>query len=189
MIVMNKKAPDIRGTVVVGGPSDKLTTENAFKELSLSELIGRWVVLFFYPSDFSVVCPTELVAFAKAYDSFRARNAEVIAVSTDSQHSHLAWRRQEDSLKQLPYPMMADSRRDIARSFDVLDDVSGTAMRALFILDPDGVVQYMTVHNDDVGRSVDETSRVLDALQTNVPCPCDWQKDAPTLVQAEGQIA
>jgi alkyl hydroperoxide reductase subunit AhpC len=190
MVMVGTPAPDFRGTAVIGGPSATLNPDNAFKEISLGELRGKWVVLFFYPLDFTFVCPTEIASFGTAYEDFRDLDAEVIGVSTDSKHSHLAWRRQEDKLKSLPFMLLADNTKQIARAYGVLKEETGYALRGTFIIDPDGILQYMVVHNEDVGRSIEETKRVLEALQTGELCPCNWQKGEATLsetpAEAEG---
>ncbi|HVK40637.1 MAG TPA: peroxiredoxin [Candidatus Kapabacteria bacterium] len=180
-VMIGQPAPAFAGTAVVGGPAAELTPDNAFTDISLDGFKGRWVVLFFYPLDFTFVCPTEIAEFGRQYADFRDLDAEIIAVSTDSKHSHLAWRRHEEKLVDLPYMMLADPTRQIARDYNVLIESKGFALRGTFIIDPDGVLQYMVVHNEDVGRSVDETLRVLEALQTGELCPCNWKAGQPTL--------
>jgi alkyl hydroperoxide reductase subunit AhpC len=179
--MVGQPAPDFKGTAVIGGAAEDLNPDNAFKEIALTDFRGKWVVLFFYPLDFTFVCPTEIAEFGNNYDDFRDLDAEVIAVSTDSKHSHLAWRRQEDKLKSLPFMMLADPTKKVARDYNVLKEETGYALRGTFIIDPDGNLQYMVVHNEDVGRSVDETKRVLEALQTGELCPCNWKKGEATL--------
>jgi peroxiredoxin (alkyl hydroperoxide reductase subunit C) len=180
-LMIGEPAPAFGGTAVVGGPAADLNPENAFKDIALSDFAGKWVVLFFYPLDFTFVCPTEIAEFGKQYADFRDLDAEIIAVSTDSKHSHLAWRRHEQKLVDLPYMMLADPTKQIARDYNVLIEKKGFALRGTFIIDPDGVLQYMVVHNEDVGRSVEETRRVLEALQTGELCPCNWKSGQPTL--------
>lgn len=184
MVMVGTPAPSFQGTAVIGGPSAALNPDNAFKEISLDNFRGKWVVLFFYPLDFTFVCPTEIAAFGAAYEDFRDLDAEVIGVSTDSKHSHLAWRRQEDKLKGLPFMLLADNTKAVARAYNVLKEETGYALRGTFIIDPDGILQYMVVHNEDVGRSVEETKRVLEALQTGELCPCNWQKGEATLSES-----
>jgi peroxiredoxin 2/4 len=180
-VMIGQPAPEFTGTAVIGGASANLNPDNAFKEISLSNYRGKWVILFFYPLDFTFVCPTEIAEFGKAYDDFRDLDAEVIAVSTDSKHSHLAWRRQEEKLQSLPFAMLADPTKQVARDYGVLLEEKGYALRGTFIMDPDGILQYMVVHNENVGRSVEETRRVLEALQTGELCPCNWKKGEATL--------
>ncbi|HVZ40743.1 MAG TPA: peroxiredoxin [Candidatus Kapabacteria bacterium] len=184
-VMVGTPAPEFKGPAVVGGPAATLNPDNAFKEIRLSDFRGKWVVFFFYPLDFTFVCPTEIAEFGNAYEDFRDLDAEVIGVSTDSKHSHLAWRHHEDKLKNLPFMLLADNTKQIARDYNVLKEETGYALRGTFIIDPDGVLQYMVVHNEDVGRSIPETKRVLEALQTGELCPCNWNKGQATLSNAE----
>ena len=180
-VMVGNPAPDFKGTAVVGGPSASLNPDNAFRDITLSDFRGKWVVFFFYPLDFTFVCPTEIASFGSSYEDFRDLDAEVIGVSTDSKHSHLAWRRQEEKLKDLPFMLLADNTKAVARAYGVLKEETGYALRGTFIIDPDGVLQYMVVHNEEVGRSIEETRRVLEALQTGELCPCNWKKGEDTL--------
>jgi alkyl hydroperoxide reductase subunit AhpC len=154
-------------------------------QVSLSDYTGKWLVLFFYPLDFTFVCPTEILAFSDRYDEFTALGAEVLGGSCDSEYSHWAWistPRDKNGIGGLRYPLIADYKKEIARAYGVLDEDSGQAQRGLFIIDPEGVVRYATVTNSNIGRSVDETLRVLQALQTGSRCPADWKPGKPTLV-------
>jgi peroxiredoxin (alkyl hydroperoxide reductase subunit C) len=151
-----------------------------FRRIALSEFRGRWVVLFFYPMDFTFVCPTEIKGFNAALDSFKKLNAVVLGASTDSKYSHLAWV-QRGELGNLQFPLLSDLKKETAISYGCLDEKEGVALRALFIIDPDGVLQYQVVHNLDVGRSVDETLRVLEALQTGSLCPLGWHPGDKTI--------
>jgi alkyl hydroperoxide reductase subunit AhpC len=182
--MVGSPAPDFSGTAVIGGNSAGLTPDNAFKDISLADFKGKWLVLFFYPLDFTFVCPTEIAEFGAAYEDFRDLDADIIGVSTDSKHSHLAWRHHESKLTSLPYMLLADNTKKVARDYGVLKEETGYALRGTFIIDPDGVLQYMVVHNEDVGRSVEETKRVLEALQTGELCPCNWRKGEATLSTA-----
>jgi peroxiredoxin (alkyl hydroperoxide reductase subunit C) len=146
--------------------------------ISLEEYKGKWLVMLFYPLDFTFVCPTELLAFSDKIDEFKKLNAEVLGVSTDSVHSHRAWintPRDQNGLQGLRYPLAADFTKTVAREYDVLVEDKGLALRGLFIIDPDGVLQYKVVHALNIGRSVDETLRVLQALQQGGLCPADWK--------------
>jgi peroxiredoxin 2/4 len=145
-----------------------------FKPVSLDGYKGRWVVLFFYPLDFTFVCPTEITAFNERLADFDARGAAVLGCSIDSQFVHKAWVERGD-LGELAFPLLADLNKDIAADYGVLTK-DGFALRGLFIIDPKGVLQYAVVHNTNVGRSVDETLRVLDALQSGGLCPANWKK-------------
>jgi alkyl hydroperoxide reductase subunit AhpC len=170
MLMVGQKAPEFTLDAVVG-------TE--FKKVSLSDYKGKWVVLFFYPLDFTFVCPTEIQEFSKRTDEFKKMNAQVLGCSVDSKHSHKAWI--QGTLGQLNYPLLADMTRDMTRRYGALIEDAGFSTRATFIIDPEGVMQYALYHNTDVGRSVSETLRVLDALQTGDRCPVDWKKGEKTL--------
>lgn len=151
-----------------------------FRKVSLADYRGRWVVLFFYPGDFTFVCPTEIKGFNRSLTEFDATNAVVLAASTDSRYSHRAWI-QSGALDTLNYPLLADFTKQTARAYGVLDEESGTARRGLFIIDPKGVVRHSVIHDDKVGRSVEETLRVLKALQTEELCPLNWKPGDKTI--------
>jgi alkyl hydroperoxide reductase subunit AhpC len=147
-------------------------------EISLADYDGKWLVFFFYPLDFTFVCPTEILALSDRYDEFTALGADVLGASTDSVHSHFAWintPRDKNGIANLRFPLVADYKKEIARAYGVLDETSGAAQRGLFIIDPDGILRYTTITADNVGRSVDETLRVLQALQTGGLCAADWK--------------
>jgi peroxiredoxin (alkyl hydroperoxide reductase subunit C) len=147
-------------------------------EISLDDYKGKWLVLFFYPLDFTFVCPTEILALSDRYEEFTAIDADVLGASTDSVHSHFAWintPRDKNGIANLHFPLIADYKKEIARAYGVLDEASGAAQRGLFIIDPEGVLRYTTITADNVGRSVDETLRVLQALQTGGLCAADWK--------------
>jgi len=151
-----------------------------FKKITLSELRGKWVVLFFYPMDFTFVCPTEIKGFGEAKAQFDKLNTVVLGASTDSKYSHLAWVQRGD-LGPLQFPLLSDLKKETALSYGCLDEKEGVAQRALFIIDPTGVLQYQVVHNLDIGRSVEETLRVLEALQTGSLCPLGWKPGEKTI--------
>ena len=167
------QAPDFTATAVV---------DQEFQEISLSKYRGKYVVLFFYPLDFTFVCPTEITAFSDRYEAFKSLNTEVLGVSVDSQFSHLAWvqtDRKQGGLGDISYPLVADLKKEIARAYNVLDEEEGVALRGLFIINPEGVVQHATVNNLPVGRNVEETLRVLQAFQhvesnPDEVCPANW---------------
>lgn len=174
---------------LVGKPAPAFTTEGVldgrFQTFSLAGMKGKWVVLFFYPLDFTFVCPTEILAFSDRIDEFRRLGAEVVGVSIDSKFCHLAWierKREEGGIAGLAYPLLEDVTKTIARDYEVLDEAGAVALRGLFLVDPDGVVQHATVNNLAVGRSVDETLRVLQAFQYvrehGEVCPSDWKPGA-----------
>ena len=174
------QAPDFTATAVV---------DQEFKEISLSQYRGKYVVLFFYPLDFTFVCPTEITAFSDRYDAFKALNTEALGVSVDSQFSHLAWiqtERKQGGLGDIAYPLFADLKKDIASAYNVLDEAEGVALRGLFIINPEGVVQHATVNNLPVGRNVEETLRVLQAFQhveanPDEVCPANWTPGERTM--------
>lgn len=151
-----------------------------FRKISLSDYRGKWVVLFFYPGDFTFVCPTEIKGFNKALGEFKAANTEILAASVDSKFSHLAWIK-SGALDKLDFPLLSDLSKQAARAYGVLDEETSYARRGLFIIDPNGVIQYRIVHSDKVGRSVEETLRVLKALQTEELCPINWKPGEKTI--------
>jgi peroxiredoxin (alkyl hydroperoxide reductase subunit C) len=168
----------------VGEPAPNFTLDAVvgkdFKKVSLTDYRGKWVVLFFYPLDFTFVCPTEIRGFNEKLDVFTKLNAVVLGASVDSKFSHLAWIKRGD-LGNLIYPLLSDFKKEVAESYGILDEKEGVALRGLFIIDPDGVLQYQLVHNLSVGRSVEETLRVLEALQTGELCPLGWHPGQKTL--------
>lgn len=180
-LLVGQKAPMFKGQALVGGDATKFTPENAFKEVSLDDYKGKWVVLFFYPLDFTFVCPTEIQEFGSNYEEFKKLNCEVISCSADSQFSHLAWRSSHPGLKNLPFPMLSDPTKEIARSFQILKEETGYALRGLYIIDPQGVVQYTVIHPENVGRNSHEILRVLQALQSGKMTPCNWEAGQKTL--------
>jgi len=148
----------------------------AFIDISDDSAPGKWKVVFFWPKDFTFVCPTEIAAFGKLAREFADRDAVVYGVSTDSEFVHLAWRQQHPDLKTLPIPMLADIKRELSGALGILDRNEGVATRATFIVDPEGVIRFVSVNDLSVGRNPQEVLRVLDALQTDELCPCNWQK-------------
>jgi len=141
------------------------------------------LVVFFWPKDFTFVCPTEIAEFGRKNGDFADRDAQVLGGSVDSEFVHLAWRRDHKDLKGLPFPMLADVRKDLSSALGVLDE-EGVAKRATFIVDPQGVIRFASVTDMNVGRNVGEVLRVLDALQTDELCPCNWQRGDETLKAA-----
>ena len=158
--------------------------QSAFQPFTHQSFSGRWQVVFFWPKDFTFVCPTEIAAFGKLDKEFRAREAQLLGVSIDSEYVHLAWRREKEELKSLPFPMLADVKRELAGALGILDPEAGVAQRATFIVDPQGIIRFVYVTDLNVGRSPEEVLRVLDALQTDELCPCNWQKGEETLKAA-----
>lgn len=173
MSLVAKKAPDFTAQAVM--------PDNSIEELSLGSYRGKYVVLFFYPLDFTFVCPSEIIAFDDALEEFKKRNTEVIAVSVDSQYSHWAWKntpRDKGGLGQVRFPIVADLKKKISKEYGVLLKEAGVALRGLFILDRDGVVHHSTINHLSLGRNVQEVLRVLDALQFTEKygevCPANW---------------
>ncbi len=141
---------------------------------------GKWQILFFWPMDFTFICPTEIAEFGRRAKDFADRDAVVLGASTDSHFVHLAWRNNHDDLKELPIAMLADTKKDLSSALGILH-ADGVALRATFIVDPDGIIRWVSVNDLSVGRNVPEVLRVLDALQTDELCPCNWEKGQDTL--------
>ena len=156
----------------------------AFKDISDQSDAGKWKVVFFWPKDFTFVCPTEIAAFGKLNREFHDRDAVLYGVSTDSEFVHLAWRQNHADLKALPFPMLADLKRELSQSLGILDKAEGVCLRATFIVDPDCIIRFVSVNDLSVGRNPQEVLRVLDALQTDELCPCNWQKGDDVLKAA-----
>ncbi|HEY7953983.1 MAG: peroxiredoxin [Polyangia bacterium] len=175
MLTVGDRFPEFKLQGVVS-----LEPGREFREITHASHPGKWQVLFLWPMDFTFVCPTELAEFGRRAGDFRARSAELLGVSTDSHYVHLAWRQSHPELKALPYPMLADIRRDLSTALGVLH-ADGVALRATFIVDPSGIIRFVSVNDLSVGRNVDEVLRVLDALQTDELTPCGWHKGDPTL--------
>jgi alkyl hydroperoxide reductase subunit AhpC len=176
MLAIGDKFPDFKLKATVS--TDQ---KSAFEEITHESYPGRWKVYFFWPKDFTFVCPTEIAGFAKLNKQFQDRDAQVIGGSTDSEFVHLAWRNNHEDLKNLPFPMLADIKRELAEDLGILDKTEGVCQRATFIVDPDGIIRFVSVTDLSVGRNIDEVLRVLDALQTDELCPCNWHKGEATL--------
>jgi len=177
MPLVGSKAPNF----VMNSTKD---LETLSTPVSLEDYRGKWLVLFFYPLDFTFVCPTEIIALSDRIQEFHDLDAEVLGVSVDSEHSHRAWiktPREQNGLGDLKYPLGADITKQVSRDYGVLLEDQGIALRGLFIIDPDGVVQHATINSLNVGRNVDETLRVLEACQTGGLCPANWKPGQKTL--------
>lgn len=155
-----------------------------FQEIDETSYAGKWRVVFFWPMDFTFVCPTELAAFNDRLKDFAKRDAQVLGVSTDTQYVHLAWRKSHRDLKHLGYPMMADYRRELSSALGILHPTEAVCVRATFVVDPDGLIRFVSANDLATGRSVDEVLRVLEALQTGGMCPANWHSGKPTLEAA-----
>ncbi len=177
---VGQSAPDFAATAVI---------DQEFKDIKLSDYRGKYVVLFFYPLDFTFVCPTEITAFSDRHDDFKAIGTEILGVSVDSAFSHLAWiqtDRKSGGVGDLNYPLVSDIKKEISTAYNVLDPEQGIALRGLFIIDKDGVIQHATINNLSFGRSVDETLRTLQAIQyvqshPDEVCPAGWKPGDQTM--------
>lgn len=176
MLTVGDKLPLFNLKSVVSIESGK-----EFEQITNDSYEGKWKVLFFWPMDFTFICPTEIAEFGKRNRDFADRDTQVLGASTDTHYVHLAWRNHHDDLRNLPFPMMADTKRELSAALGILHKEAGVALRATFIVDPEGVIRWVSVNDLSVGRNVDETLRVLDALQTDELCPCNWQKGDKTL--------
>ncbi|HEY3729633.1 MAG TPA: peroxiredoxin [Steroidobacteraceae bacterium] len=179
MLGLGQKFPSYSLTGVVS--SDPAT---AFKQFSDADQSGKWQVVFFWPKDFTFVCPTEIAAFGKLNREFAERDAQLFGVSTDSEYVHLAWRKEKEELRKLPFPMLSDIKRELTAALGILDAQAGVAQRATYIIDPQGLIRFVYLTDLSVGRNPAEVLRVLDALQTDELCPCNWQKGQDTLKAA-----
>lgn len=175
---VGKHAPQFSGVAAY------VKGKEEFPKVALNDYHGKWVVLFFYPRDFTFVCPTEIEGFGKREVEFTKRNATILAVSTDSEWSHQAWFTTDARLQHVAYPVLADTTHALASAYGVYNADEGYAERGLFMIDPDGVLRYILVSAGSVGRSVGETLRVLEALQTGDRCPVDWVPGQQTLGKA-----
>ena len=179
MLRIGDTFPDFALTGVVS--TDPKT---AFRDFTQASDAGKWKIVFFWPKDFTFVCPTEIAAFGKLNGEFNDRDAVVYGVSIDSEFVHLAWRQNHADLKTLPFPMLADVKRELTGALGIIDPKAGVAQRATFIVDPEGIIRFVYVTDLDVGRNPQEVLRVLDALQTDELCPCNWQKGDEVLKAA-----
>jgi peroxiredoxin (alkyl hydroperoxide reductase subunit C) len=179
MLGIGEEFPSYSLTAVVS--TDR---KNAFKTITDQDYCGQWKVYFFWPKDFTFVCPTEISGFARLNREFQDRDAQIFGASIDSEFVHLAWREHHEDLRNLPFPMLSDIKRDLTEQLGILDPAAGVAQRATFIVDPDNVIRFVYVTDLSVGRNPQEVLRVLDALQTDELCPCNWTKGEETLVPA-----
>jgi peroxiredoxin (alkyl hydroperoxide reductase subunit C) len=177
---VGQEAPEFMATAVF---------DQEFKTVKLSDYRGQYVVLFFYPLDFTFVCPTEIIAFSDRHGDFKSLNTEILGVSVDSEFSHLAWiqtERKEGGIGDIDYPLVSDIKKEISTAYNVLDPEAGVALRGLFIIDKEGIIQHATINNLSFGRSVEETLRTLKAIQhvqsnPDEVCPAGWQEGDQTM--------
>lgn len=176
MIKLGQSFPDFTLTSVVNNDIN-----TAFKAISKKDFEKKWLVVFFWPKDFTFVCPTEIAEFGKLHGDFKDRDAEILGVSVDSEFVHLAWRKDKAELRDLPFPMVSDIKRELSTHLGILNEEEGVSDRATFIVDPEGMVRFVMVNDLNVGRNPAEVLRVLDALQTKELCPCNWQAGESTI--------
>jgi len=179
MLTVGDEFPSYKLQAVTGTDKGK-----EFETITQDSHPGQWRVVFFWPMDFTFICPTEIAEFGKREGDFADREAQVLGASTDTHFVHLAWRKNHPDLARLPFPMLADTKRELATELGILHKQDGVALRATFIVDPQNVIRWASVNDLSVGRNVDEVLRVLDALQTDELCPCNWKQGEPTLVTA-----
>ncbi len=176
MLTVGEKFPAFELTGVVSMDMNK-----AFETITENSYPGKWKVYFFWPKDFTFVCPTEIAAFGKANRDFADRDAQILGGSIDSEYVHHAWRSNHADLKDLPFPMLSDIKRDLSEQLGILDTKAGVCQRATFIVDPENTIRFVYVTDLSVGRNPQEVLRVLDALQTDELCPCNWHKGEETI--------
>lgn len=179
MLTIGQRFPEFNLTATVDTKLD-----SAFTEISNDTYAGKWLCVFFYPKDFTFVCPTEIKAFGDLNEEFQDRDTQVLAASIDSEFVHMAWRQQHDDLRDLPFPMLADIKRELSENLGILNPEEGVANRATFLVDPQGIIRHVSVTDMNVGRNPKEVLRILDALQTDELCPCNWTPGEETLKAA-----
>ena len=177
MLTVGDRLPEfaVQATVDIEAPS------TAFREITNTSYEGKWLVIFAWPKDFTFICPTEIAAFGRMNGEFADRDTQVLGLSTDSEFVHFAWRRDHEDLRDLPFPMLADVKRDFSEALGILDKNEGVCLRATFIVDPEGIIRHVAVNDLSVGRNPEETLRILDGLQTDELCPCNWNKGEETI--------
>jgi len=178
---VGQKFPQFSVKAVSEKPIADINIDNVFMEVNNGTYQGKWLVVFFYPKDFTFVCPTEIAAFGELNEEFADRDTQVLTGSVDSEFVHWAWRREQEELKNLPFPMLADVKRELSSALGILDENEGVSQRATFIVDPEGIIRFVMVTDLNVGRNPKEVLRVLDALQTDELCPCNWKKGDDTI--------
>lgn len=179
MLSINEKFPDFQKKSVVS-----IEYGNEFQDISslrLKNTADVWTVMFWWPKDFTFICPTEITEFNNSHQAFTDRSTFLIGASTDSEYAHLAWRKSHPDLAALKFPMLADTSKSLAEELGILDAEEKIAYRATYIIDPSGIIRWICVNDLNVGRNVKEVLRVLDALQTDELCPCNWEKGQNTL--------
>ena len=175
MLSVGSKFPEFKLTAVSG------TTPDSFSEVTLETYGKQWKIIFFWPKDFTFVCPTEIAGFGKLENDFKDRDAVLVGASTDSDFVHAAWRGSHNDLKPLTFPWLADIKKELSVNLGIINETAGVANRATFIVDPDNIIRYAEMTDLSVGRNPTETLWILDALQTDELCPCNWHKGEATL--------
>jgi alkyl hydroperoxide reductase subunit AhpC len=173
---VGEKFPEFQLKATAAKKLADINIDNVFIDINNATYKGKWLVVFFYPKDFTFVCPTEIAAFAELNREFLDRDAQILGASVDSEFVHWAWRRHQEELRDLPFPLLSDIKRELSGALGILDKAAGVSQRATFIVDPDGIVRFVMVTDLNVGRNPKEVLRVLDALQTDELCPCNWKK-------------
>lgn len=167
--------------IVIGDKAPNFTLKGVYQgkvaDFTIQSFPGKWLTLFFYPADFTFICPTEVSGFSRMAAEFRAENGEILGISVDSLESHRKW---AEELGGVAYPLLSDDKKTVSRAYNVLDEKEGVCLRATFIINPAGDVSYLVMSHTNVGRSVEETLRVLKALRTERLCPSDWKPGEPT---------
>lgn len=187
LLTIGDQFPAYNLTAVIGGDLSKVDAQQPddyFTQITSDDHAGTWRIVFFWPKDFTFVCPTEIAAFGKLNEEFADRDAQVLGASVDNEFVHFQWRAQHEDLKTLPFPILSDLKRELASATGVLN-ADGVADRATFIIDPNNEIQFVSVTAGSVGRNVDEVLRVLDALQSDELCACNWKKGDPTINAGE----
>ncbi len=181
MLTVGDTFPTFKLTAVKGGKEGLGGPEKSFTKITSDSNSGKWKVVFFWPKDFTFICPTEIAAFGKLSREFADRDTVCYGVSTDSEFVHLNWRLNNDDIRDLPIPMLADIKRELSTALGILDKEAGVPLRATFIVDPDGTIMHVGINGLNVGRNPQETLRILDALQTDELCACNWTKGEEAL--------
>ena len=180
MLTIGEKFPHFKLKAVKPVPVSQIKSpDDAFVEVANSQ--GRWMLCFFWPKDFTFVCPTEIKAFGDLVGDLKDRDCDLLGFSTDQEFVHFAWRKDNENLQDLKFPMVADTRKDLSRALGILEKGEEVARRATFLVDPEGIIRFVEVTDMKVGRNPKETLRVLDALQTDELCPCNWKQGDETL--------
>lgn len=181
MLNLGDKFPQFKLTAISDVEFDKLNMDNAFVNIDNETYKGKWLVIFFYPKDFTFICPTEIIGFSNKKAQFDERNAQILGCSIDSEFVHWAWRKYHKPLNHLNFPLLSDIKRELCSKLGIINPESGVAERALFIVNPEGIIKFAMVTDSSVGRNPDEVLRVLDALQNGGLCQCGWTKEQKPL--------